>query len=127
MPLQALLGRFLLVLAIVILYTYAAIPILISVQAPISGLIFAFALWEAWKINRKVQIVFSGPFSLAAGQADFPALEGQSDATSLRSRHSNDATRCSGCGCEVAPGSTSCPGCHRLMHRERLKAVGRGR
>ena len=36
---------------------------------------------------------------------------------------SNDATCCSGCGCEVAPGLLSCPGCHRLVHAERLKAL----
>ena len=80
MTLPAFLGTLLLGLAIVILYTYA-IPVFIGVQSPISGLIFCFALWEAWKINRKVQIVFRGPFNLGAGPADFAALEGQSDAT----------------------------------------------
>jgi hypothetical protein len=50
-------------------------PIIISVHNPISGLIFGFALWEAWKINRKVRLSFNGPFHLGAGRSDAPVLE----------------------------------------------------
>jgi len=38
-----------------------ALPILVGTQAPIGLLIIGFALWEAWKINRKTPIVFTGP------------------------------------------------------------------
>ena len=41
------------------LYT---IPVQLAMGAPISGLIFGFALWEAWKMNRRVNVTFSGPF-----------------------------------------------------------------
>jgi hypothetical protein len=37
-------------------------PIVLAFQAPISGLIFGFALWEAWRINRGGTLVFNGPF-----------------------------------------------------------------
>jgi hypothetical protein len=63
-----------------VLYTYA-IPVLIAVQSPISGLIFGFALWEAWKINRRAELVFRGPFDLGAALADAPALGGESHGT----------------------------------------------
>ncbi len=61
--LGALLASLFVVLVTVIgaLYT---IPILVATQAPISGMIYAFALWEAWKINKPVQLVFNGPFRL---------------------------------------------------------------
>jgi hypothetical protein len=60
-PLSALLY----VLVMLIGFFYA-IPVLEATQAPISGLIYAFALWEAWKINKPVQLVFNGPFRLGA-------------------------------------------------------------
>lgn len=41
-------------------------PVLVAVQAPISGLIYCFALWEAWKINKKVELIFNGPFRVSA-------------------------------------------------------------
>jgi len=40
---------------------FYALPILVGTQAPIGLLIIGFALWEAWKINRKTPIVFTGP------------------------------------------------------------------
>jgi hypothetical protein len=52
-----------------IVFAYA-LPIIFAFGSPISGLIFAFALWEAWKLNKKVQLVINGPFNLAA--ADHP-------------------------------------------------------
>jgi hypothetical protein len=59
-------GRSALVAAVIflIILTYA-LPILDVVIGPIAGLIYAFALWEAWKINRPIQLVFNGPFRLA--------------------------------------------------------------
>ena len=49
------------------------LPVLLAFQAPISGLIYCFALWEAWKINRKVQLAFNGPFRLGTPLGDEPA------------------------------------------------------
>src|SRR5690348_11557515 len=34
-----------------------------------------------------------------------------------------EAIACSSCGTEVAPGLLTCPGCHRLVHSERLKGM----
>ena len=59
---------------IVMILAAYALPIFIAFGAPISGFIFAFALWEAWKMNRKVRLVINGPFHLAADQPmDLPA------------------------------------------------------
>jgi hypothetical protein len=57
------LGLLVTALALFVAIAYAA-PVLASIQSPITGLIFAFALWEAWKINRKVHLAFAGPFRL---------------------------------------------------------------
>jgi hypothetical protein len=48
----------------VIVFMYA-VPILVGFKSPIGLLIIGFALWEAWKINRHVPFVFSGPFRIA--------------------------------------------------------------
>ena len=56
------LADFLVALVIVIGLCYT-FPILAAYGA-ISGLIFAFALWEAWKINRRLVLAFNGPFRL---------------------------------------------------------------
>jgi hypothetical protein len=72
------LSGLLLILATLVGYLYF-IPIMVAKNAPISGLIYAFALWEAWKLNRPVQLVFNGPFRLAeAGPAE-PKPEGIDD------------------------------------------------
>jgi hypothetical protein len=58
--------RSLLVAAVISLVALMYIlPILDVVSGPIAGLIYAFALWEAWKINRPIRLVFNGPFRLA--------------------------------------------------------------
>jgi hypothetical protein len=60
-----------LVLLLTLIGIFYAIPIMEGTHSPISGLIYAFALWEAWKINKPVQLVFNGPFRLGtAGAAD---------------------------------------------------------
>jgi hypothetical protein len=61
-----------------IILTYA-LPILDVVSGPIAGLIYAFALWEAWKINRPIQLVFNGPFRLAQAGLEEPNPEGIDD------------------------------------------------
>ena len=58
------------VLSVVFIGIAYATPVLVAIQSPISGLIFGFALWEAWKLNRKVQLAFNGPFRLAPGSTE---------------------------------------------------------
>jgi hypothetical protein len=46
-------------------------PLKEGFEHPIAGFIYAFALWEAWKLNGRAHLVFNGPFRLgAAGPAD---------------------------------------------------------
>jgi hypothetical protein len=52
---------------VVVLSLCYALPILDGIQQPIGLLIVGFALWEAWKLNKRVPLVFNGPFE--AGQA----------------------------------------------------------
>ena len=60
-----------LVLLLTLIGIFYAIPVMEATHSPIAGLIYAFALWEAWKINKPVQLVFNGPFRLGtAGAAD---------------------------------------------------------
>jgi hypothetical protein len=68
-----------LVLAAGIIVIVLASPVIVGVYDPISGLIFGFALWEAWKINRKLRLQFNGPFRLGTGNPEAPALEGVDD------------------------------------------------
>jgi hypothetical protein len=58
---------------------FYAVPVLEATHAPISGLIYAFALWEAWKINQPVRLVFNGPFRLGATGVAGPGTEGVAD------------------------------------------------
>ena len=62
-----------LVLLIGFFYT---VPVLHATHSPISGLIYAFALWEAWKINTPIRLVFNGPFRLGATGAAGVGPEG---------------------------------------------------
>jgi hypothetical protein len=48
-------------------------PVIVAYYAPISGLIYCFALWEAWKINKGAQLSIAGPFrvsQLAGGTSE---------------------------------------------------------
>ena len=40
-------------------------PVLTAIRSPIAGIIMAFALWEAWKMNKHNPIVFNGPYRIA--------------------------------------------------------------
>ena len=62
------------ILALLIGFAYS-LPVLVAFQSPISGLIFGFALWEAWKINRGVRLAFNGPFRLGTLHGDEPAIQ----------------------------------------------------
>ena len=58
-------------LLVILIGVCYAIPVMVATGYPIAGLIYGFALWEAWKLNRPVQLVFNGPFRLApSGVAD---------------------------------------------------------
>lgn len=47
-----------------------ALPIRVGFMSPIGLLIIAFALWEAWKINKRVPIVINGPFAVGGNVGD---------------------------------------------------------
>ena len=49
-----------------IVFVFWASPVFEAIQAPIAGLIYCFALWEAWKMNKAVQLAFNGPFRVSA-------------------------------------------------------------
>lgn len=51
-----------------------ALPVIVGFQQPIGLLIVAFALWEAWKLNKRVPFVMNGPFEVgtAADPHGFP-------------------------------------------------------
>lgn len=72
-PAQMVAGLFLLV-GVALAFCYA-IPVLAGIQSPIGLLIVAFALWEAWKLNRRMVLRITGPYRVgdAAGAA---GLEG---------------------------------------------------
>jgi hypothetical protein len=59
-------GLAVLLIAPVILLVLAYIaPVIMAVQNPLSGFIYAFALWEAWKINKGLKLAFNGPFRVS--------------------------------------------------------------
>jgi hypothetical protein len=43
------------------------LPVVVNLQNPIGLLIVGFALWEAWKINRRAKFVITGPYQVAPG------------------------------------------------------------
>jgi hypothetical protein len=71
----------LLVLVLVFTILVYALPLLHSHADLISGLIFAFALWEAWKINRPIRLVFNGPFRIGEAGAAAIGPEGAAHGT----------------------------------------------
>lgn len=54
-------GEFILGLVVLGVISYS-FPILAAISSPMSGLIYGFALWEAWKINRRSTLEFNGPY-----------------------------------------------------------------
>ncbi len=49
------------------------LPIIAGISQPISLLIVAFALWEAYKLNKKVNVVITGPHSVGPAADPAPA------------------------------------------------------
>ena len=52
----------LLVYAVLLLVLIYSLPIFIGFQSPISLLIFAVGLWQAWKMNAFTEVVITGPY-----------------------------------------------------------------
>ena len=42
-------------------------PVMVGIESPFTFFFLAIALWEAWKLNKGVQVDLKGPFSAAAG------------------------------------------------------------
>ena len=57
---------FLVLLVIAVVGFAYAIPIIAGFSSPIGLLIIGFAIWEAWKLNRRVALVVNGPFRVGA-------------------------------------------------------------
>ncbi len=55
---------------VALLVIFVALPIAAGISQPISLLIIAFALWEAFKLNRKVPINITGPHSVGVTAYD---------------------------------------------------------
>lgn len=56
-----------------------AAPVLVGMESPLSGLIYGFALYEAWRRNKKAVLNIAGPFKLAdAPGAEAPAEQERS-------------------------------------------------
>ena len=68
-----------LVIAVVVIGFSFIVPVQIALAAPISGLIFGFALWEAWKVNRRVHLSFNGPFRVSTPGSSGLGPEVESD------------------------------------------------
>ncbi len=54
-------------LILVALVTAAVVPIVTLTERPISGLIIGFALYEAWRRNKRAMLQFEGPFRVGEG------------------------------------------------------------
>jgi hypothetical protein len=63
-----------------LLFIVYAGPLVHLYMEPLSGLIFGFAIWEAWKINKRAQLAFSGPFRLSMNGSNHSEPEGIDDA-----------------------------------------------
>ena len=63
LPLPLALGLF----AVLVIGLVYSIPIIAGFSNPIGLFIIAFALWEAWKINRRVRLEITGPYAVGGG------------------------------------------------------------
>jgi len=72
-------GRAIVALILLSLFAFAfafVMPVLAGFSNIIGLLIIGFALWEAWKINKRVVVNFTGPYALAGGDAPPPPIPG---------------------------------------------------
>jgi hypothetical protein len=72
-PAQILLA--LLVATVFLIGFFYTVPVQLAVADPISGLIFSFAFWEAWKANKRVHLSFNGPFRMSPKGSSGPEPE----------------------------------------------------
>jgi hypothetical protein len=52
-----------------------ASPLLRAFAQPLTGLIYCFALWEAWRLNRAAKLSFNGPFRVSQSSTTGPGAE----------------------------------------------------
>jgi hypothetical protein len=69
----------LVVLPVVLIVLLATLPVVAAFADPLSGLIYCFTLWEAWRLNKAAQLVFTGPFRVSAGDANATTTEDADD------------------------------------------------
>ncbi len=62
--------------AVAVVVTALALPFLMGFENAIGILIIGFALYEAWKINKRVAIPVAGPFALGSTAAPQPGASG---------------------------------------------------
>ncbi len=118
------LGELAFVVVLLVGFLYA-LPVIAGFESPIGLLIIGFALWEAWKINRRTRLDFQGPFVLSVvrkGRAICPS-KGFRAMRDEAAGASPEALTCPSCGTEIAPRLLTCPGCQRLIHADRLKRL----
>ncbi|RKG65274.1 hypothetical protein D7V80_23815 [Corallococcus sp. CA054B] len=56
-----------------------ALPVLVGIEHPMSGLIYGFALFEAWRRNRKAELNIAGPFKLLEAPAEGEAAPAEQE------------------------------------------------
>lgn len=49
------------------------LPVMVAMESPLSGLITGFGLWQAWVMNRLVQVEITGPHTLGGAPTQAPA------------------------------------------------------
>src|SRR5436305_4473076 len=92
--------------------------VLISSVLPIAGgfsniislLIIGVALFEAWRLNRRVTLQMTGPYRLAT--------QGLALAVPGTAHVWPDASACHRCGSDLAPALLVCPACNPLVHAD---------
>jgi hypothetical protein len=63
---------FKLIYVVVIIGFSYSIPVIAGLASPVGLIIVGFALWEAWKLNRRATLVFNGPFFIGGENAPPP-------------------------------------------------------
>lgn len=56
-----------------------AAPVLVGINSPISGLIYGFALFEAWRRTKRTELNIAGPFKLAEAPAEGEAAPAEQE------------------------------------------------
>jgi hypothetical protein len=59
-------------IAVFTAFVVAAAPVFLAMADPISGLIYCFALFQAWQMNKKAKLVLNGPFQVSQRASDDP-------------------------------------------------------